>query len=84
MYLFFKDSVTARVLTVPGKKFTFQLSYVFEWATVISLLKNWPVKFRHVIFGLSPYANEEWRHIFQILKHITLGICLPGVTAFRG
>ena len=22
-------------------------------------------------FGLLPYANEVWRHIFQILKNIT-------------
>ena len=28
------------------------------WAKVIGLLKNRPVKFRHVIFGLLPYANE--------------------------
>ena len=27
-------------------------------ATIIGLLKNWPVKFRPVIFGLLPYANE--------------------------
>ena len=27
-------------------------------ATVIGLLKNWPVKFRPVIFGLLPYADE--------------------------
>ena len=40
-------------------------------ATVIGLLKNWPVKFLPVIFGLLPYANEIWRHIFQILKNIT-------------
>ena len=38
---------------------------------VIGLLKNWPVKFWPVIFGLLPYANEEWRHIFQILKNTT-------------
>ena len=30
-------------------------------ATVIGLLN----------FGLLPYANKEWRHIFQILKNIT-------------
>ena len=41
------------------------------WGAVIGLLKNWPVKFRPVIFGLLPYANEVWRHIFQILKNIT-------------
>ena len=29
-----------------------------KWATVIGLLKNWPVKFRPVIFGLLLYANE--------------------------
>ena len=28
-----------------------------EW-TLIGLLKNWPVKFQPVIFGLLPYANE--------------------------
>ena len=40
----------------------------FEGATVIGLLKNCPVKFRPVIFALLLYANEVWRHIFQIPK----------------
>ena len=52
------------------------------WATVIGLLKSWPV-----ILGLLLYANEVWRHIFQILKKTTghwhIGDFLPGVTAFR-
>ena len=47
----------------------------FKWidkgATVIGLSKNWPVKFRSVIFGLLPDANEVWRHICQISKNIT-------------
>ena len=55
-------------------------------ATVIGLLKNWPVKFRPVIFGLLLYANEIWRHIYQIWKNITgqwiIEHFLPGVTAF--
>ena len=62
--------------------------HMHQWATVIGLLKNWPVKFRPVIFGLLPYANEEWRHIFSNFEKynrpVILGICLPGVTAFRG
>ena len=38
---------------------SFVLKKILTWgATVIGLLKNWPVKFRPVIFGLLLYANE--------------------------
>ena len=40
-------------------------------ATVIGLLKNWPVKIRPFILALLLYANEVWHHIFQILKNTT-------------
>ena len=49
----------------------FSLGIKSLWATVIGLLKNWPVKIRPVILALLLYANEVWHHIFQILKNTT-------------
>ena len=52
----------------------FQAKHIYIHCKSTNVLRgdgNRRVKFRPVIFGLLPDANEVWRHISQIWKNIT-------------